>query len=91
MVDEKNEYSYDASFSDIVRGKAKKPLVNVVEHKFEKKHSALSIDDYYEDDPLGDLLSSLGIHFGTSDKDTKRMKKKIDEELDEEKDYLEKL
>ena len=89
MVDEKNEYSYEASLSDILKAKGKKPLINVVEHKFHK-NSDHPIN-YHEDDPLGELVSSLGIHFGSSDSEQKRMKKKIDEELDEEKDYLEKL
>ncbi|VVB70588.1 Uncharacterised protein [uncultured archaeon] len=86
--EDKNKYTYDDSILPSFESTRKK-LLKSVQDKLSKSSSR---DINFHEDPIGDAFeSAVGIHFGMTEEEKKKMKKEIEKELESEKDYLEVL
>lgn len=95
---EKDEYSYEDPVSSIFNDVSRKKLIKFIKKKSEVDavidvdYTKSDFSDAFHEDPVGDAVEHLfGIHFGLSDYEKKKMKRKIKEEAESEKDYLEVL
>ncbi len=95
---ERDEYSYDDPVSSIGSDLSRIKLIKFLKKKsvrdnvVDVDYTKRDFNDSFHEDPIGDAVEHLfGIHFGLSDSERKEMKRRIKDEADSEKDYLEVL
>ena len=92
---EKDEYEYEDPISYGLNNSSRKKLLKKinddsnVQNVVDVDYTKSDFNDSFHEDPIGDVVEHLfGIHFGLSEAEKKKMKSKIEEEAESEKDYL---